>query len=214
MRTLAILIVLLALVCYVSAQATTTSSSSDPSTWSPAIIAKPRKGLSRPRIHATGAGAAPAPNDQPLTGKAPANLKKAKVRKNIYGGSVEYKVTKGKNGCTCKTAVPDKFNYNIELRDPKKPAAKKSACSCGKKKKAAKKGDGLPPIVAELRAPKTKAAPAAPCAKPAAKPKAKKASVAPEYYPKRSAKRAKKAAKCGKKPAPAKPKTITPAFYP
>ena len=180
-------------------------------------MGKAAANLKKPILFAP-APAADAPDaNAPIIGAAPANLKKpAAVTENIFGGAVEFAAANDtKTGCPCQKALPEKFRYDAELRDPEAaPAA--PACPCATPAPAPKPEDALPPVIAKLRKEKPAVAAPAPCAKPVvAAPAVEK--VAPSYYPKR-AKLAAVAAAAAAAPAPtpvvaAKPATVTPQFY-
>jgi len=142
-------------------------------------------------------------SDEPLTGKLPSNLTKPHITEHIYGGAVEFRKGRDNNGCPCKEVKPEKYRYDTEFKAEK---AKKTKCSCGKKKKGKK--SKFPPIVAALYPKKNKSKKTKPCAKT---PKKKVEKIAPEY---RAAKpKAPKKAPCAKPTAP-KNATIAPEFYP
>ena len=179
-------------------------------------MGKAAANLKKPILFAP-APAADAPDaNAPIIGAAPANLKKpAAVTENIFGGAVEFAaVNDTKTGCPCQKALPEKFRYDAELRDPEAaPAA--PACPCAAPAPAPKPEDALPPVIAKLRKEKPAVAAPAPCAKPVvAAPAVEK--VAPSYYPKRAKLAAVAAAAAAPCPAPAvaaKPATVVPQFY-
>lgn len=174
---------------------------------SPAIMTPPADNLKKPIIFAPAPAANSTDADAPLTGAAPANLKKAVVTENLYGGAIEFVKGRDHHGCPCRKQLPEKFRYDTQFKAEKK-THKKHHCGCGKKK-ATKPEDALPPVIAQLRPRHKKHKKAAPCAKPVAA--APKPQIAPEYYPKKVKKVA--AAPCAK-PVAAKPATIAPEFYP
>lgn len=176
---------------------------------SPAIMTPPADNLKKPIIFAPAPAANSTDADAPLTGAAPANLKKAVVTENLYGGAIEFVKGRDHHGCPCRKQLPEKFRYDTQFKPEKK--ARKHHCGCGKKP-APKPEDALPPVIAQLRPrhKKHKKVAAAPCAKPVAAPAP--AQIAPEYYPKKVKKVA--AAPCAKPVAAAKPATVAPEFYP
>lgn len=113
----------------------------------PAIIGRPRHGLKKPIIFNPTPVNADANSDEPLIGKAPANLKKSAVSEHIYGGApVAYEVGREVGGCPCKRAVPEKYRYDTKW---KKEFPKFNACGCAIP--APKPEDALPPVIARIR---------------------------------------------------------------
>jgi len=172
----------------------------------PAIIGPAGAGFSKPIIFAPTPAAGSADADAPLTGAAPATLKKAVITTNLYGGAIEFTKGRDNSGCPCRKQLPQKYRYDAQFKKDA-PAAPAGPCGCAKP--APKPEDALPPVIAQLRPKKVKAAAPAPCAKAPAAPAP--VQIAPEYYPKKAKKVA--AAPCAK-PVAAAPAKITPEFYP
>lgn len=174
--------------------------------------------MKKPIIFSADAAADAKDPSAPLTGKPPANLKKAAVSEAINGGAVQYEVSKTAAGCPCRKQVPEKYRYDVKFKKAQAPPA---PCPCADKKATpAKPEDKLPPIVAEIKPEPKKAEPAKPCAADKAAPKPVE-KVAPQYYPSDEAREKqrqewlKKQAPCNTT-APAQPKkeTVNPEFYP
>jgi len=184
----------------------------------PAIMTKPAKTLTKPIIFSPTPAVGSVDVDAPLFGAPPANLKKANVSENIYGGVIEFTKGRDHHGCKCRKQLPEKFRYDAQFK-PDAPVLKFTKCGCPIK--AAKPEDKLPPVIASLYPKRhhhhhNSTNSTGPCPKPKA-PVVQK--IAPAYYPKRAgpralAKAAALAAAPCPKPVAAAPATITPSFYP
>jgi len=190
----------------------------------PAIIGAAPAGFKKPIIFAPAAPASTADGDVPLTGAPPANLKKANVSENIYGGVVEFARGRNYNGCPCRLNVPEKFRYDAEFRKPFNLTQWRlrnngTRCGCGPRPKP-RPEDALPPVVAVLRKRHhhRRNTTLVPCRRNVTAPVPVK--IAPEYYNRRlsrkerAAKKAAWLAKQGCAKNATLPTTVQPKFYP
>jgi hypothetical protein len=221
MKATLIVLVLAILAVAVCAQAPAASPTRQPREV-PAIMTPAPTNFKKPIIFAPVAPASTVDGDVPLTGTPPANLKKANISENIYGGVVEFARGRNYNGCPCRLNVPEKFRYDAQFRKPfnlTQWRLRNNGTRCGCPPKIKKPEDALPPVVAVLRKRhRQRNTTLVPCRRNVTAPVPVK--IAPEYYNRRlsrkerAAKKAAWLAKQGCAKNATLPTTVQPKFYP